>query len=279
MTALGAPKSVPRKPEINIERAGVKATITVYTGANLVWNSGYLQPAAGLASLPYAGVAREGTVITSAVDGAREVDFQASGRVEMPMSGATVADICKEVWMTDDNVITTIPNNGPPMGKILNLKEAGIVVIDITGYTARPNVGPLHITIPFSTHASDLDSGYDLPSRMLVEKVEIEIVTPAAGTIDVGLGMGTETGYDADGLVDGEDTTSAGMILPIMEDAVSANITLGALLNAGTIRADVAGNYAAVKKDHYAGSLVTKSISYTSTSAAAGFIHVIGRMI
>lgn len=281
MTALSAPKSVPYKPSIFIERLGVKANVTIYTGANIVYNGGYIQPAAGLASLPYAGVAREGTVAASTTDGAREIDVQTSGRVKIALANATAADIGKEVYMTDDNVITLIPNNGPKMGRIISLVSAGIVIVDITGYTAQPLSGQVHIKIPFTQNASETDTGYDLPSRLLVEKVNIECVTNVNGaTIDVGTLTG-ETGGDPDGFVDGALLTTAGFVDPIRCDATEANITLGALLKEQNIKsADSTALYAAVGKDYYAGSLTAKSISYTTSAhAVTGFIHILGRMI
>jgi hypothetical protein len=280
MTALSAPKSVPRKGDAHLERYAVKGSITVYTGANLVNNGGYVQPAAGLASLKYAGIAREGTVVASATDGAREVDVQVDGRVQMALANATVADIGKEVYMTDDNVITLVPNNGPKMGRIDGYVSAGVVIVNITGYTEAPT-GLVHIVVPFVKKATEFDSTYDLPSRMLVEKVYVEVVTAVeSSTIDVGT-LESESGGDGDGFIDGASCATAGFVDPIRVDATEGNITIGALLKEQNIKSnDGTALYAAIGKDYYAGSLTAKSISYkTSDHAVTGNIHVIGRMI
>lgn len=277
--ALTAAKNITvRKGEYGLR--GVKGTVTVYTGAWLADNAGYVTPSTGLITQPFAGVARTGTIAASTTDGAREIEVIRTGLVQSALSGATVADIDKLVYASDDATLTLIPT-GPPVGKVAELVSSGVVMVDITGYVNEPTTGPLHIKIPFSQNATETDTGYDLPARMLVEHVYPEVVTNVAGsTIDVGV-LSTESGGDADGFVDGASCATAGVVAPNIVDATAANITLGALLYDAQIKsADATALYLASRRPHYAGSITGKSISYmTSAHAIAGYIHVIGRVI
>jgi len=77
------------------------------------------------------------------------------------------------------------------------------------------------IKIPFTENTSLTDTGIDIPQYMIVKGANIRVTTAAgSATIDVGLGAGAESGYDADGLIDGISCASVGkgpMLLLILQ--------------------------------------------------------------
>ena len=70
------------------------------------------------------------------------------------------------------------------------------------------------IRIQYSDGTGEIDTGWDLPSTAVVEDVFVNVITAEATgstkTIDVGL-LSTESGGDADGLLDGISVASTGL--------------------------------------------------------------------
>lgn len=95
--------------------------------------------------------------------------------------------------------------------------------------------GKPYIRIPIvNTEASPVDTGVDCPSGAIIGLPIIDVVTAvAASTIDVGMGDSgdsQETGYDADGLIDGAPMTATGFVTLNLVDATQANIQTGDLI-------------------------------------------------
>jgi len=144
----------------------------------------------------------------------------------------------------------------------------------VTGYELN---GQKCVRVPFSKNTSEADTGLDVPANVVIHWAAIEVTSAvASGTIDVGLGNGSETGHDADGLLDAALTSTAGINAQNMVDATAGNITgSGALLDEVEIK-DATGTpvftpiryFPGLKCD---GTLV--SLSYTTSShASTGYI-------
>lgn len=143
------------------------------------------------------------------------------------------------------------------------------------------------VSIPFApSDNSEVDTTFDLPAKAIVTDILVEVVTADVGmTLDVGL-LSSESGGDADGLADAVDVGSTGIksVGPTVtvgstETYYSAN-TKGALLTEGfLVGTDVDQDYGIFEqKNHYAGSVTAKSITYTGSAGsdtAAGFIHLV----
>lgn len=120
---------------------------------------------------------------------------------------------------------------------------------------------------------SEVDTGFDLPAKAVVLDCWVDVKTlEATGTtktIDVGL-LSSETGGDADGLLDGVSTASAFIVQGTL---TNGTLTLGALLR------DASGvSVAYSRKNHLTDSVAAKSVSYTLGSAhteVVGEIHLL----
>lgn len=157
-----------------------------------------------------------------------------------------------------------------------NDRDVDLIVVDTAGgYTAfvedfsyydhtivideRPNV--MHSgCIWFAPSTAETDTGIDFDYDTRIDSIVVEIVTvDASNTIDVGI-LSSGTGGDADGLLDGVSTATAGYILPTLT-------TSGALMDDGT-NFDPDG--------HVVVSANEQSLTYTggaSQDTAAGYIH------
>lgn len=139
----------------------------------------------------------------------------------------------------------------------------------VTGMELR---GLAAVRIPFEKNASETDTELDIPAGVIVHDVLIEVTAAVAGShIDVGILAG-EAGGDLDGFVDGEATTSTGILNHNLVDASAANITRGVLLTEVEIK-DATGTpvfYAVAK--HHEGDGTAESVAYvTSAHAITGF--------
>lgn len=148
---------------------------------------------------------------------------------------------------------------------------AGCVV---TGYELD---GQKCVRVPFAKATSEADTGLDVPANVVIHWAAIEVVTAvASGTIDVGMGDGTESGYDADGLLDAALTSVAGINAQTMVHATAASITGSGALVEDTVIIDATGTpvYTPILKKpglKCDGTLV--SLSYTTSShASTGYI-------
>lgn len=133
------------------------------------------------------------------------------------------------------------------------------------------------IRIPFVQHATEYDTGIDLPAGVIVQGAVIKVNTNVGGsTIDVGI-LSSESGGDADGLVDGASCASTGYVVANLVDATAGNITLGALLTEASVVSDGAGATAAIRKfPGYVTDGTAKSITYTTSAhAVAGDIYLL----
>lgn len=80
------------------------------------------------------------------------------------------------------------------------------------------------MAIPYSKNASQVNTNIDLIAAQIVTDCRIFCETVAGSSwIDVGLGMGTESGFDADGFIDGELASVAGMVEHTMTYTTGSN--------------------------------------------------------
>lgn len=120
------------------------------------------------------------------------------------------------------------------------------------------------LAIAFAKAASAADTGIDLAAGMVVSGCRILVETlVGSGWIDVGIGL-AESGYDADGFVDGEATTAAGLISHINYTATDANHTLGVLISTTIKSADTTALYARLPDDYKCDGTCV-SIEYTTS--------------
>jgi len=139
--------------------------------------------------------------------------------------------------------------------------------------------GKVAIKVPFTKNTSQTDTGIDIPAGTIIHDVIAKVTTAdASGTIDVGLGAGTESGFDADGLLDGETLAATGYRQHNMVDATAANITLGALLTEVEIK-DATGTpvyYAVPLNPGIICDGTCVSLDYTTSNhTVAGYIMVL----
>lgn len=136
--------------------------------------------------------------------------------------------------------------------------------------------GKIGVKIPFEKKTSQYDTFVDIPTGAVIHDVIVQAVTAASATIDVGLGNGTETGFDADGLLDGEDLTTAGFVMHNNVDGTAASNTLGALLVESDIKsADASALYHSVGTGKVCDGTCV-SVDYTTSDATvAGYFYVL----
>lgn len=125
--------------------------------------------------------------------------------------------------------------------------------------------------------ASEVDTGWDLPAHSVVLRAYVDIRTEEATattkTIDVGL-LSSESGGDADGILDGIVTSAAGCIHPAVTVTTGSNTkffastTYGILMSAFQAGSDVDQDEGLfVIREHLSSAVTAKSISYTLGSA------------
>jgi hypothetical protein len=134
---------------------------------------------------------------------------------------------------------------------------------------------------------TETDTGYDLPIGCYIDPNEMWLMIDTADsgeTIEVGIGMSTETGYDADGFIDAYSLTTTGRFcvgaMVATTDATAQNYistnTIGDLFFKGldgSNAAGAAGIYIAVP---YKGDGTCKSICYTCSTGSDTFV---GRLV
>lgn len=113
--------------------------------------------------------------------------------------------------------------------------------------------------IPLTTVSGtdEIDTGVEIPAGALIQNVYLDVNAVDGTTIDVGL-LSSETGGDADGLLDGISTASLGLNAGNLD---AAGATLGELL-----RVDSSGSSSLVPAPHKVGT--AKTISYTLGEAS-----------
>lgn len=130
--------------------------------------------------------------------------------------------------------------------------------------------------------AGEVDTGYDFKKGDLIMhacvKVETAEATGTTKTVDVGL-LSSESGGDADGLLDGVVTSATGVVGVdatatdgANQNFIAAAPKLGALLRAGLLGADVAGEASAVIPRPHVINGTAVSLTYTIGSTATELV-------
>lgn len=141
MGYLAAPLDVVRREGDTIIRP-VKASATIYKGAFVESNGGYMQRW-GNTTNKFAGVAESGTNIpisgvgagvVGTVDGWTAIPVRRKGLVKIAYSSAAISDLGSKVYATDDNTITLVDGGSYIQIGVVADYEAGYLWVDITGY-------------------------------------------------------------------------------------------------------------------------------------------------
>lgn len=125
--------------------------------------------------------------------------------------------------------------------------------------------------------SGEIDTGFDFKQGDVIRRVYIDVqtleATSGTKTIDVGL-LSSESGGDADGLLDGVSTAAAGLVAAsaTATDGTNQNFwaaapTLGALLRSGRLGSDLAGDAGAIIPVDYVVGATAKSLTYTLGAA------------
>lgn len=142
--------------------------------------------------------------------------------------------------------------------------------------------GRYYLRIPFSENASETDTGVDIPSGAFVSpRILLQVVSEiASGTIDVGI-LSSEGGGDADGFLDAQLTSAAGLIKTDPTITVGGSETyysatlLGALLRIWLTGSNAAEDTGIYWEQYHVGDGTAESISYTTSAhASTGYILV-----
>lgn len=138
------------------------------------------------------------------------------------------------------------------------------------------------IKVPFTKKASQYDTGIDFPAGAMIGLPQVYVTTHHdSGTIDIGLGNGTESGYDADGLVDGLslNTEDGKWATHVLADTTEGNITVGALVKEQNVKsADTSALYFPIMKNWIGGHIcdgTCVSLDYTTANqTVAGYMYI-----
>lgn len=175
---------------------------------------------------------------------------------------------------------STIPSTA--LATVVNL-EAGRLPTSISD---APVIGPggakmlwWRSTLIGGGTNTAVDTGYDLPARVIVHDALVEVITAevtgTTKTLDVGL-LASESGGDTDGFIDGVSLAATGIIRPgaavsgTSPNIILASNTRGVLLSdfdAGT-NADDRGLY---REKVHIGNGTAKSVVYARGSTLTEF--------
>lgn len=173
--------------------------------------------------------------------------------------------------------------NGQNMGIVASLTpNVAVEDGDYLAPWASGEVIPVELTefgwaikIPFSKNTSQTDTGVDIAQYMTIVGATVRVTSAvSSGTIDVGLGNGTEAGFDADGLIDGISTAALGPGTHINADTTAANATIGVLLMDQTKSADAGAIYASIREPFNCDGTCVSVDYTTSNHASTGYILV-----
>lgn len=139
--------------------------------------------------------------------------------------------------------------------------------------------GGIAIKVPFGKAAAQTDTYVDFVAGMIIKDCNIFVTTEhAADTIDVGMGMGTEAGFNVDGLVDGASVAAKGWVTQNLEDTTTGNVTRGELITEAKIKtADTSAIYympPALPGLVCDGTLISLDYTPSANDTIAGFIYV-----
>lgn len=128
---------------------------------------------------------------------------------------------------------------------------------------------------------SQTDTGVDIPGNCLIDPYSIMVYVQTADsteTLNVGMGMGTESGYDADGLLVGISLTSTGWVQPAItvtdgsQCSYNSARTWGALFWQGQDGSDLEDETPAWNLRYYLTNGTLKSIDYTCSAGSDTFV-------
>lgn len=139
------------------------------------------------------------------------------------------------------------------------------------------------LVVPFSDATSaETDSGLDLPDKVKVYDINVEVTTVDAGeTLDVGL-LSSESGGDTDGLLAGVSLASTGVVKPFEitdgsgEDYISA-VRWGALMGLGSTGTDTANDFGQPGGSGHVIDGTAKSVVYQASAGSDtgdGYIYI-----
>lgn len=123
---------------------------------------------------------------------------------------------------------------------------------------------------------AEVDTGLDLPAKAVVYDVLVDVlvaeVTGTTKTLDIGL-LSSESGGDADGLVDGIDVSTTGIKRAgfALSTTWFGSNTRGVLLSSFTAGASADDRGLYMEKPFIAGSVTAKSLSYSRGSTLTEF--------
>jgi hypothetical protein len=131
---------------------------------------------------------------------------------------------------------------------------------------------------------SQTDTGVDIPANCLIDPFTIAVYVQTADsgeTLNVGMGNGTESGYDADGLLVGVSIASTGWVVPAFtvtagsqQNYVSAR-TLGAFFYQGDDGSDLEDDGAAPIIMPKLTDGTCTSIDYTCSAGSDTFVGIL----
>lgn len=125
--SLSANRDVPHLVDTELRRYAVAGSTHLYRGALLGLNSsGYVENLT--AGLTCVGLAYEEADNSTGSDGTKTVRVYTEGDFQHALSGATVADIAKPVFASDENTLT-LTDNGSYVGVIVGLAAAGQIYL------------------------------------------------------------------------------------------------------------------------------------------------------
>jgi len=139
------------------------------------------------------------------------------------------------------------------------------------------------LVLPFgASDNTEVDTGIDLPSGLLVTDAYIKVTTTdASETLDVGL-LSSESGGDADGFVLATSVANSGYVnqWPVVTGGTNIDYVVhtagyGAYLKQGIAGADAVATVGGFTRRYHATDGTAKSVTYTGSSGsdtAAGYI-------
>lgn len=164
-------------------------------------------------------------------------------------------------------------------GTQITATAAELNLSDLSAVGAMAKIKKIAVT---ASDGTEQDSGWDLPAKALVLDVFVDVTTAESTgttkTLDVGI-LSSESGGDANGLLDGVSTASTSIVRGVPTITTGANevyfasTTKGVLLAAFTAGTDTAtdvGTY--FESPHLSDSITGKSVSYTAGSAQTEFV-------
>lgn len=80
---------------------------------------------------PFVGISLEGKT-ASGTSGGSTAKIQVGGAIQLPLSGATVADVGEGVFATDDGTFTLANTTSAGVGRVIHVPATGTVWVQLT---------------------------------------------------------------------------------------------------------------------------------------------------